>query len=293
MDDNELLDSFVQDAELLSLFLSAAPASVRREVFDTVPVELLIRFERTGSINDLDQAVRIIRQILSFTPADDPDRNIYLNLLGFALQKRFESMGSLEDLDLSISIKEINGLNEALSNHVQITVIEKPNREGVLSAIADKQIVHFSCHVNISTVDPSQSRLLLHDWQISQLTVSDFMMLNMQFPQLAYLSACHSASSRDLRLLSESINHSSAIQLAGYPSVVGTLWQVGDMHSAEIAEDMYRGMLKGSKLHTERSAECLHEAVCSLRERMRTVPGFKRKVLDDPLVWASFIHLGV
>src|SRR5208282_1558903 len=100
------------------------------------------------------------------------------------------------------------------------------------------QIVHFSGHGYVSEVDPSESRLLLSDWQMRPLTVADLMALNIRFPQLAVLSACHSASSRNFRLLSESITLSSAIQLAGYPSVVGTLWSVRDNHSAEIAKDV-------------------------------------------------------
>jgi hypothetical protein len=52
--------------------------------------------------------------------------------------------------------------------------------------------------------------------------------------------------------------------------------------------------LVGTKLETERSADGLHHAVHSLRERTRVVQGFTKKVPDsDPLVWAPYIHLGV
>ena len=86
--------------------------------------------------------------------------------------------------------------------------------------------------------------------------------------------------------MSESINLSSAIQLAGYPSVIGTLWQVTAKHSAEIAKDVYGRMLVGNELDTERSAESLNWAMRSLRDRTRVVSGFSMIVPDDPLIWA-------
>jgi len=191
---------------------------------------------------------------------------------------------------VAIEIKELNGL---LSPHIETTVVDPPERVSVLSALRGHQIVHFSCHGYSSSVNPSDSRLLLRDWQITPLTVSDLTALNIQFAQFAFLSACHSASIRDFRLLSESISLSSAIQLAGYPSVVGTLWHVSDERSVEIAKDVYAGMLVAKKLDPQRSAESLHHAVRNLRERTRTVPGFRREVPDNPLIWAPFIHLGV
>ena len=93
-------------------------------------------------------------------------------------------------------------------------------------------------------------------------------------------------------MLDESINLCSAIQLTGYPSVVGTLWQATDRHSAEVARDVYSWMSQGGDtLDSGRSAEGLHRAIGILRDKTSRVPGFARKVLNDPLVWASYIHL--
>ena len=76
------------------------------------------------------------------------------------------------------------------------------------------------------------------------LTVSDLTSLNIESAKLAYLSACHTSTMRDFHLLDESISLSSAVQLSGYPSVVGSLWQVRDSHSAEVARDVYTWILK-------------------------------------------------
>ena len=194
--------------------------------------------------------------------------------------------------DLPFVATEIDELNKLFCSCIQTSVMQNPTREQVLSSLRSHQIVHFSCHGYSSAVSPSDSHLLLNDWQISPLTVSDLTTLNIPLPQFAFLSACHSASSKDFNLLSESINLSSAVQLAGYPSVVGTLWQVGDKQSAELAKELYRQMLIGGKLDIEYSADSLHHAVCKLREKTR-IPGFGKIAADTPLVWAPYIHIGV
>jgi hypothetical protein len=51
------------------------------------------------------------------------------------------------------------------------------------------------------------------------LTVGDIAALKLDYPQLAYLSACHAASSIAYRLLDEAIHMAGACQLAGFPSV--------------------------------------------------------------------------
>ena len=83
------------------------------------------------------------------------------------------------------------------------------------------------------------------------------------------------------------------MQLAGYPSVLGTLWQVNDRHSAEVIRDVYSYMLERNIVHTQRSSEALHRAIRLLRERSRIISGFTKNASSDPLIWAQYIHLGV
>lgn len=114
------------------------------------------------------------------------------------------------------------------------------------------------------------------------------MSLNIESTKFAYLSACHTSARRNLHLLEESIDLSSAIQLYDYPSVVGSLWQVNDTHSAELSRDVYLWILNGKgELDVRRSAEGLDIAMRDLRDRT----SFMRK--HDPLVWTSFIHIGI
>ena len=174
---------------------------------------------------------------------------------------------------------------------IDTTFMQNPTRMEVLSELPKYTIVHFACH-GYSANDPSQSSLLLADWKTVPLTVSDLTSLNIQSAKLAYLSACHTSASRAVHLLDESISLSSAVQLSGYPSVIGSLWQVTDSHSAEVARDVYTWILEGdARFDARRSAEGLHKAVLNLRNKTRI--NFGSTMKSDPLVWAPYIHVGI
>ena len=177
-----------------------------------------------------------------------------------------------EQMSLPFVEMEVEDLENSFSKaSIDTTVMQNPTRTEVLSELPKYTIVHFACH-GYSADDPSQSSLLLEDWKTAPLTVSDLTSLNIESAKLAYLSACHTSAMRDFRLLDESISLSSAIQLSGYPSVVGSLWQVKDSHSAEVARDVYEWILEGDgELDVRRSAEGLHKAVRNLRDRTRTL----------------------
>ena len=197
-----------------------------------------------------------------------------------------------EQSDLKFAGKEVSDLQKLLSPHIATTVIQNPTRHEVLSLLPENQIVHFSCHGHSAT-DPSQSSLFLNDWTTSPLTVSDLTSLHIRSPKFAYLSACFTSDTRDINLLDESINLSSAILLSGYPSVVGTLWKVTDEHASEVANDVYSWMLAGgNQLDVQRSAEGLSCAVRALKTRTSVDPRFRRKIPSDPFIWAGYIYVG-
>jgi hypothetical protein len=60
-----------------------------------------------------------------------------------------------------------------------------------------------------------------------------------------------------------------------------------------VARDVYSWMLGGKgRLETARSAEGLHWAVRRLKAEPVKAQGFTRKI-DDPLVWAPYMHFGL
>jgi hypothetical protein len=187
--------------------------------------------------------------------------------------------------------QELGDLQTVLSESAHVTILQKPTTALVLSQLKTHQVVHFACHGSSNENDPSQSKLLLDDWQTDPLTVSKFVSQDLRSARFAYLSACHTASSRNLSLLDEGRHIASSIQQARYPSVVGTLWSVRDQNSCNIAKFVYSWMLShgsGARLYTEKSAEGLHHAIRRVREE--TGGG---SFASDPLAWAPYIHIGV
>ena len=94
---------------------------------------------------------------------------------------------------------------------------------------------------------------------------------------LAYLSAC-STSRGSERLADEAVHLAGACQLAGFPQVVGTLWEVGDRTSGRVTRDVYRALAAGG---ATTAAHALHDAVRALRGTGAS-----------PLKWAPYVHVG-
>jgi len=116
-----------------------------------------------------------------------------------------------------------------------------------------------------NTDEPSSGRLLLAD---GELRVVDIARLRLNGARLAFLSACETAVGGS-RLPDEAIHLTAALQLAGFPHVIGTLWPVGDFHVVAIAEQVYRALAAdGSAV-----AHALHHAVRALRATARPTNG--------------------
>lgn len=71
----------------------------------------------------------------------------------------------------------------------------------------------------------------------------------------------------------------SALQLAGYPHVIGTLWAINDRIAADIADNFYAALTEAD---TSRSAHALDHAIHTTRARFP----------DTPSLWAAHIHTG-
>lgn len=85
---------------------------------------LRCRFERIGSIDDIDRAIETNEKALGLMHVNNPDRAIYLTNLGTALRVRFERMGFMENLDQAI---------ETSKQAVELTPVNHPNRAMYLS----------------------------------------------------------------------------------------------------------------------------------------------------------------
>ncbi|RSM14908.1 hypothetical protein CEP52_001121 [Fusarium oligoseptatum] len=111
------------------------------------------------------------------------------------------------------------------------------HKADVLTQLSRCDIFHFAGHGTSNALDPSQSALLLRDWEKSPLTVEDLRNERLQEkpPFLAYLSACSTGANEVLGLVDEGIHLGYACQLAGFRHIVGTLWTVSDPFCVNVA----------------------------------------------------------
>lgn len=183
---------------------------------------------------------------------------------------------------LTWAAQEVSRIEKVLNLcGVRTTVPNNPIRDDVLERLRQSDIFHCACHGIADTEDPSLSKVLLRDWKIRPLDVRAILRLEDLRCKLVYLSAYESAVGKNIKLREEGIHLSSGFQMAGVPHVVGTMWEIADEFSAQVAEEFYSGLKEGNTLDIGRSAETLRNVV--LDARLRGV---------DPLLWAAYIHSG-
>ncbi|MDG9708553.1 CHAT domain-containing protein [Streptomyces sp. DH10] len=150
--------------------------------------------------------------------------------------------------------------------------------ERVLTELSSAATVHFACHGFSDAEDPSRSHLELAD---GRLGVLDVARRHLPHAQLAVLLACH--TTRTDRLPDEAIHLTSAFQTAGYPQVVGALWEATDLVSVRLTERLYRALRTyGGGLDVTDTARAVHGIVRDLRARHA----------ESPRVWAPYVHTG-
>ncbi|KAK6530435.1 hypothetical protein TWF694_003787 [Orbilia ellipsospora] len=192
--------------------------------------------------------------------------------------------------------KEIPEIIPAIEKCYKATTLKDSPREEVLEQIKQSSIIHFACHGKSVGFDrsaepplsPSNSYLLLKGslrTSAEKLTINDLAKVTHPKAQLAYLSACSTATISSEELRDEMIHIANAFQLAGYPHVIGTMWVAEDGSARKMAAVFYKNLLaEGSQNMSYNVAKALHEARKEVMAEMRYKADF--------LAWATFIHIG-
>lgn len=156
-------------------------------------------------------------------------------------------------------------------------------RAAVDARLRDAAYAHFACHAVSDPLRPSHGRLVLHGPADASPTVRDLARLRLPGARLAYLSACDTMRV-GAELADESVHIASAFQMAGFPHVVGSLWQVDDTVGARVARRLYEQLApgEGGPLSVDGTARALHRAVCEVRADYPRTPS----------LWACQVHTG-
>jgi CHAT domain-containing protein len=198
-------------------------------------------------------------------------------------------------------VEMIEGLCQALQ--LKPIIPAQRRREDVLSHLGVCKIFHFAGHGMSDLHDPSRSCLLLEDWKSNPLTVADLRDRGTRdsFPFLGYLSACSTGVSKVSTLMDEGIHLVSALQLAGFRHVIGTLWAVYDDCCPDVARVVYEQLQ--DDMTDVAVCQGLHRAIKLLRDNYISELADSRDgdrvkktnsvAVERPLYWVPFVHFGV
>ncbi|KAH7320418.1 CHAT domain-containing protein [Rhizoctonia solani] len=149
-----------------------------------------------------------------------------------------------------------------------------------LAAMESHSWVHLACHASQHVGDPTESGFFLQDGTLNLDTIIQKAFKN---KGLAFLSACQTAKG-DSDRPDEAVHLASGMVMAGYPSVIATMWSIRDDDAPLVAESVYSILMKDGKMDCRRAAEALQTAMARLRE----------KVGETAFVdWVPYIHIGV
>jgi CHAT domain-containing protein len=135
---------------------------------------------------------------------------------------------------LVVSLSEVSGLSPLPNARIETDLIRKriplvelktlsdhqASVANVLETLPSTSILHLACHGHQSQDDPLTSGFSLHD---GRLTLERLMRLQLPHAELAYLSACETASTDEYQP-DEVINLAATMLFAGFKSVIATMW---------------------------------------------------------------------
>jgi len=106
------------------------------------------------------------------------------------------------------------------------------------------------------------------------------MTLNLPRASLAFLSACETA--KGCAEQPDQVLHLAAAMLfVGFPSVIGTMWSMGDIDGPVVAKIVYEELMKEETVDLDVIPYALDTAVQKLCQTGR-----------PPQQWATFVHFG-
>jgi CHAT domain-containing protein len=177
---------------------------------------------------------------------------------------------------------ELDLIRERASKKVAVSLLRGPEASvrSVTEGMELHSWVHLACHAVQDAAEPTKSAFCLHD---SNLELSTIITKSFPHADFAFLSACQTAAG-DEKLSEEAVHLAAGLMLAGYRSVIATMWSIKDKDAPIIAGHVYDELFRDKGPDSAGAALALHNAVKLLRQQ----------VGDSAfLSWVPFIHVGV
>ncbi|KAI0276836.1 hypothetical protein BGY98DRAFT_1097845 [Russula aff. rugulosa BPL654] len=165
-------------------------------------------------------------------------------------------------------------------------VFGNATREAVLNGLLKHRLAHFACRSHREEGKPFDTALELDGGD--RIALLDIVRCRVPTTELAVLSCGRTAElvdGTDTDFV-EGLHLAAAMQYYGFGSVVGTMWDLGDVGGEDLSLGFYKEMLSGGAdddgvSPSERSARALQYMVQKLRETRVTLQR-----------WSNWVHYG-
>ena len=158
---------------------------------------------------------------------------------------------------------ELNNIRQRVESLATFTRIdgEECCISRVIEELGKNEWVHLACHGVPNHNQPFKSGFALHD---GHFTIQRIIGCHLKNPEFAYLSAGHTTVGHE-DSPDEAIHLASAMQFAGFRSVIGTMWWVNDGETNQITSTFYEHMVdETGRLDHTRAAFALNETMKSV-----------------------------
>jgi CHAT domain-containing protein len=181
--------------------------------------------------------------------------------------------------------KEISDIQRLGSTNFPVHSLPGELATTDVKGMGERSWVHLACHAVQDVSEPSQSAFCLHD---GRLTLSRVISNSFRHADFAFLSACQTAKGDD-NLSEEAVHLAGGMVVAGYRSVIATMWSIKDNDAPLVANEVYRHFNCDSSPDSSRAAHALHHAVKKNRDKLGTERGPESTFSS----WVPFIHVGI
>jgi CHAT domain-containing protein len=183
-----------------------------------------------------------------------------------------------EEADVVLGIVEPQHLMKSMSGDISNNFMKSADE--VLRLLPDATILHLACHGFQNPHRPLESGFIMEHKIIG---LADIIRLNLPHAHLAVLSACETAQG-DLERPDEALHLAASMLFAGFKSIIGTMWSMGDIDGPVVAETIYRELFaeEEDRIDFDTVPYALDAAVHKLRSQ-----GL------EPSRWATYIHIGM
>lgn len=178
------------------------------------------------------------------------------------------------------TVAELARIREKCQGH-KVTQLDRhlATPDDVMTGIKKHSWVHLACHATQNPTNPMQSAFYLHGGMLDLATITRKQLKN---SKLAFLSACQTATG-DESLSEEAVHLAAGMLMAGYRTVIATMWSISNEDAPLIAEKVYKHLMEGGKPDSRRAAVAVHKAAECLRAKVGA-EAFEK--------WAPYIHIG-